>query len=222
MVDASAVVTTHLTETIRRHARELLGRQEVQGLLDILKPTHPSVVEGLVPALLPLGTVQKVLQNLLAEGVSIRDLAAILEALADAAPGCKDPLLLTEYARQALGRLICRSLTGTESVLKVLTLSPDLEQLLVDALNQGEQGRYLALEPKTAQRVIEALADGIAKAAPEGTPVVLCAPAVRPHLRRLTERYLPHLAVLSYNEIGPEVTLQALHMVEWSHAAAAV
>ncbi|MFB3817274.1 MAG: flagellar biosynthesis protein FlhA [Candidatus Methylomirabilales bacterium] len=221
VVDPASVITTHLTETIRRHARELLGRQEVQALLDSLKPTHPSVVEGLVPALLPLGSVQKVLQNLLAEGVSIRDLVAILEALADAAASTKDPLLLTEYARQALGRLICRNLMGAEPVLKVLTLSPGFEQLLLDALNDGDQGRYLALEPRAAQRAIEALADAIAKVAVD-TPVVLCAPAIRPHLRRLTERYLPHLAVLSYNEIGPEVTLKALQMVEMPHAAAAI
>jgi flagellar biosynthesis protein FlhA len=222
VVDPSSVITTHLGETIRRHARELLGRQEVQALLDVLKPTHPSVVEGLVPALLPLGTVQKVLQNLLGEGVSIRDLAAILEALADAAPTTKDPLLLTEYARQALGRLICRDLAAADGVLRVYTLSPALEQLLLQALGEGDQGRYLALDPKTAQQLIEALAGALTGAGATTTPVVLCAPTIRPHLRRLTERYLPHLAVLSYNEIGPEVTLKAVAMVEMPHAAATV
>jgi len=222
VVDPSSVITTHLTETIRRHARALLGRQEVQGLLDGLKPTHPSVVESLVPALLPLGSVQKVLQNLLGEGVSIRDLVGVLEALADAAPGTKDPLLLTEFARQALSRTICRGLIGPDSILRVFTLSPALEQLLLDALADGDQGRYLALDPRTAQRLIEELAATVAKAAAEGTPVVLCAPAIRPHLRRLTERYLPHLAILSYNEIGPEVTLKALAMVESPNATATV
>jgi flagellar biosynthesis protein FlhA len=222
VVDPSSVMATHLTETIRRHARDLLGRQEVQALLDHLKPTHPSVVEALVPQLLPLGTVQRVLQHLLAEGVSIRDLALILEVLTDAAPATKDSILLTEYVRQALGRALCRTLTAADGVLKVFTLSPALEQRLVDALADGDQGRYLALEPRMAQRVIENLAATIGKGAPDSTPVVLCAPAIRPHLRRLTERYLPHLAVLSYNEIGPDVTLKALAMVESPDAPATV
>ncbi len=222
VVDPSSVMATHLTETVRRHARDLLGRQEVQALLDTLKPTHPSVVEALVPQLLPLGTVQKVLQHLLAEGVSIRDLALILEVLTDAASTTKDPILLTEYARQALGRAICRGLTSADGVLKVFTLSPALEQLLVDALADGDQGRYLALEPRMAQQILEGLAATVSRAAPDGTPVILCAPAIRPQLRRLTERYLPHLAVLSYNEIGPEVTLKALAMVEAPNAPATI
>jgi flagellar biosynthesis protein FlhA len=214
VVDGSSVMATHLTETIRRHARDLLGRQEVQALLDTLRATHPSVVEALVPNLLPLGTVQKVLQHLLAEGVCIRDLPTILEVLADVAPSTKDAVLLTEYVRQALGRGICRALTGTDGLLKVFTLSAGLEQLLANAVAEGDQGRYLALEPRAAQQVIEALAAVVGKAPPEGTPVILCSPAVRPYLRRLTERYLSHLAVLSYNEIGPEVTLKALAMVD--------
>ena len=222
VVDPSSVITTHLTETIRRHARDLLGRQEVQALIDVLKPSHPSVVESLVPALLPLGTVQKVLQNLLAEGVSIRDLALILEVLADAAPSTKDPVLLTESARQALGRAICRSLAAADGTLKVFTLSPALEQMLADALSEGDQGRYLALDPRTAQRVIESIAQAVGKVSLEGTPVILCSPAVRPHLRRLTERYLPHLAILSYNEIGSDVTLKAVAMVEAADAVATV
>ncbi len=222
VVDPSSVMATHLTETIRRHARDLLGRQEAQALLDHLKPTHPSVVEALVPQLLPLGSVQKVLQHLLAEGVSIRDLATILEALADAAPTTKDPILLTEYVRQALGRTICRGLASGDGVLKVFTLSSALEHLLASAITEGDQGRYLALEPRAAQRVIEGMAAAVGKTPPDGTPVILCAPNIRPHLRRLTERYLPHLAVVSYNEIGPEVTLKALAMVEIPDAPATV
>jgi len=222
VVDPSSVMATHLAEIIRRHACELLGRQEVQSLLDHLKPTHPSVVEALVPQLLPLGTVQKVLQNLLSENVSIRDLVSILEALADAAPLTKDPLLLTERARQALGRAICRGLTSEDNLLRVFTLSPALETLLADALAEGDQGRYLALEPRIAQRIIEALAAALTKGPSDRTPVILCVASIRPHLRRLTERYLPHLAVLSYNEIGPDVTLKALAMVEAPDAPATV
>jgi flagellar biosynthesis protein FlhA len=222
VVDPSSVVTTHLTETIRRHARDLLGRQEVQALVDVLKPTHPSVVEALVPNLLPLGTVQKVLQNLLAEGVSIRDLALILETLADAASSTKDPVVLTEFARQALGRTICRSLAAADGTLKVFTLSPALEQQLTDALADGDQGRYLALDPRAAQGVIEAIAQTVGKGCLDGTPVVLSSPAIRPHLRRLTERYLPHLAVVSYNEIGTDITIKAVAMVEAADAFAAI
>ena len=222
VVDPSSVMATHLAEIVRRHACELLGRQEVQSLLDHLKPTHPSVVEALVPQLLPLGTVQKVLQNLLSENVSIRDLVSILEALADAAPLTKDPLLLTERARQALGRAICRGLTSEDNLLRVFTLSPALETLLADALAEGDQGRYLALEPRIAQRIIEALAAALTKGPSDRTPVILCVASIRPHLRRLTERYLPHLAVLSYNEIGPDVTLKALAMVEAPDAPATV
>jgi flagellar biosynthesis protein FlhA len=222
VVDPASVVATHLTETIRRHARDLLGRQEVQALMDHLKTSHPSVIESLVPQLLPLGAVQKILQLLLAEGVSVRDLSTILEAVADMAPTTKDPLLLAEYARQSLARTICRGLTAPDGVLRVLTLSPALEQILAEGLADGDQGRYLALDPRIAQRIIEALAAAIGKVPSDGTPVVLCAPTIRPHLRRLTERYLPHLAVLSYNEIGPEVTLKALAMVEAPDALATV
>ena len=222
VVDPSSVVATHLTETLRRHARDLLGRQDVQALLDTLKATHPSVVDALVPQLLPLGTVQKVLQNLLAENVSIRDLATILETLADAAPALKEPLLLTECARQGLARAICRGLTPADGVLQVLTLTPALEQFLADALAEGEQGRYLALDPRLAQRIIENVAAAVERAAPEAGPTLLCAPAIRPHLRRLMERYLPHVAVLSYNEIGPDVTLRAVGAVESPDAAATI
>jgi flagellar biosynthesis protein FlhA len=166
--------------------------------------------------------VQKVLQYLLAEGVSVRDLALILEVLADGAPSTKDPVVLTEYVRQGLGRAICRDLASADGVLKVFTLSPALERVLADALAEGDQGRYLALDPRMAQRVIEAIAAAIRREGSDGSPVVLCAPAIRPHLRRLTERYLPHLAVLSYNEIASEVTLKSLAMVEVANAAATV
>jgi flagellar biosynthesis protein FlhA len=222
VVDPSSVITTHLTETIRRHARDLLGRQEVQALIDNLKASHPSLVEAVGPNGVSLGTVQKVLQNLLGEGVSIRDLGLILEVLTDAVSTTRDPLVLGEYARQGLGRAICREVSGPDGLLRVFTLSPGLEQVLSEALAEGDQGRYLALEPRTAQRVIEALAKTIGAEPPDGTPVLLCGPGLRPHVKRLTERYLPHLAVLSYNEIGPEVTLKALAMVEAPHATATV
>lgn len=219
VVDPSSVVATHLSEVIRREARELVGRQEVQALLDNLKQTHPALVEGIVPIQLSLGTVQRVLQGLLMEGVSIRDLPTILEALADYVPFTKDSILLTEHARQSLAKSICRSLVGPDGGLSVLTLGPIMEHTLSEAIMQNEQESYLALEPRLAQKVVEAVAKGVEQCLPiSGQPVFLCTAAVRPHLRRLIERYLPQVMVLSYNEIGPRLSVKVLRTVELSDA----
>lgn len=220
VVDPSSVVATHLSEVIRREARELVGRQEVQALLDHLKQTHPALVEGIIPTQLSLGAVQRVLQGLLMEGVSIRDLPTILEALADYVPYTKDPILLTEHARQALAKSICRSLMAPDGGLAVLTLGPSMEQTLAEAIIQNDQESYLALEPRLAQKVVEAVAKGVEQCLPLlGQPVFLCTAAVRPHLRRLIERYLPQVTVLSYNEIGPRVSVKVLRTVELSDAS---
>ncbi|PWB82199.1 MAG: flagellar biosynthesis protein FlhA [Candidatus Methylomirabilota bacterium] len=220
VVDPSSVVATHLSEVIRREARELVGRQEVQALLDHLKQTHPALVDGIIPVQLSLGIVQRVLQGLLMEGVSIRDLPTILEALADYAPYSKDPVLLTEHARQALAKSICRSLLMPDGGLAVLTLGPSMEQTLAEAIVQNEQESYLALEPRLAQKVVEAVAKGVEQCLPlAGQPVFLCTAGVRPHLRRLIERYLPQVTVLSYNEIGPRVSVKVLKTVELSDAS---
>jgi flagellar biosynthesis protein FlhA len=220
VVDPSSVVATHLSEVIRREARELVGRQEVQALLDHLKQTHPALVEGIIPTQLSLGAVQRVLQGLLMEGVSIRDLPTVLEALADYAPYTKDPILLTEHARQALAKSICRSLMAPDGGLAVLTLGPSMEQTLAEAIIQNDQESYLALEPRLAQKVVEAVAKGVEQCLPLlGQPVFLCTAAVRPHLRRLIERYLPQVTVLSYNEIGPRVSVKVLRTVEISDAS---
>ncbi len=220
VVDPSSVVATHLSEVIRREARELVGRQEVQALLDHLKQTHPALVEGIIPTQLSLGAVQRVLQGLLMEGVSIRDLPTILEALADYVPYTKDPILLTEHARQALAKSICRSIMAPDGGLAVLTLGPSMEQTLAEAIIQNDQESYLALEPRLAQKVVEAVAKGVEQCLPLlGQPVFLCTAAVRPHLRRLIERYLPQVTVLSYNEIGPRVSVKVLRTVELSDAS---
>src|SRR6185295_2825491 len=145
VVDVATVIVTHLTELIRRHAHELLGRQEVQGLLDTLAKTHPKVVEELVPQQLSLGGVQKVLQNLLREHVSIRDFLTIVETLADHAPQAKDPLALTEQVRQALSRSIVNRLLAADRVLRLVTLSPRLEKMIADAVHRTDDGTYLAL-----------------------------------------------------------------------------
>lgn len=219
VVDPSSVVATHLTEVIRREAKELLGRQEAQALLDHLKQTHPALVEGLIPSHFSLGALQRVLQGLLAEGVSIRDLPTILEAVGDASPFTKDPVVLTEHARKALSRAICRSLASSDGTLSVLTLGPFLEGTLSEAVVQSDQESYLALEPRLSQRVIETVARAVEASLPlQAQPILCCTATVRPHLRRLTERYLPQVAVLSYNEIAPRVSVKVLRTVEISDA----
>ena len=214
VVDPGTVVITHLTEVIRRHAYELLGRQEVQALLDALARTRPKVVEELVPQLLSVGAVQRVLQNLLREGVSIRDLATILEAIADVAPRTKDPDVLTEHARQALGRSITQKLTGPDGSLAVLTLAGPIERALVEAVQRSEEGTVLAPEPQLAQRLVARLGAWAERvSAQQLSPVLLVGAALRPHLRRLLERYIPQLTLLSPPEIGPAVRVRALGVV---------
>src|SRR5439155_10144437 len=186
VVDPATVVITHLTEVIRRHSHELLGRQEVQQLLDALAKTRPKVIEELVPQQLSVGGIQKVLQNLLREGISIRDLLTILETLADHAPRSKDSDALTEHARQALGRAITRRLLSPEGSLAVIALAAPLERQLLEAVQRTEGGGVLAVEPAVAHRLIGRLGEWIDRfAAPHLSPVLLCSTAPRPHLRRL-------------------------------------
>ncbi|MGH7894687.1 MAG: flagellar biosynthesis protein FlhA [Candidatus Binatia bacterium] len=214
VVDPGTVVVTHLTETIRRHAHELLGRQEVQGLLDQVATTRPKVVEELVPQLLPVGGVQKILQNLLRESVSIRDLTTILETVADHAGRTKDPDALTEYARQALGRSITQRLVGADGTLALVTLAASLERGLVDAVQRSDEGAVLVVDPSTAQRLVGRLGGWMERFASDGlTPILLCGAALRPYVRRFLERYLPALVVLAPAEITPAVRVRSLGVV---------
>jgi flagellar biosynthesis protein FlhA len=214
VVDAPTVVITHLTEVIRRHAHELLGRQEVQQLLDGVARTRPKVVEELVPQQLSVGGVQKVLQNLLREGVSIRDLGTILESLADHAGRTKDGEQLTEYARQALGRSITKRFLAPTGTLTVMTLAASVERMLIDAVQRGEGGTVLAIEPAVAQRLLARLAEWAERfASRQASPLLLCSAAVRPYVRQLAERALPSLAVIAPGEIGPTVRVQSLGVV---------
>src|SRR6185436_12681722 len=181
VVDPGSVVVTHLTEIIRRHAFELLGRQEVQALLDHLATSRPKVVEELVPHLLPVGGVQRVLQNLLREGVSIRDLSTILEAIADHAARTKDPDVLTEHARQALGRAITQKLVGADGTVGLVTFAGPLERTLVAAVQRTDEGTALVVDPSTAQKLLVRLGAWIERFAAEGaTPVLLCGASLRP------------------------------------------
>ena len=214
VVDAGSVVVMHLAEIIRRHAHELLGRQEVQGLLDQLAKARPKVVEELVPQLLPVGGVQKVLQNLLREGVSIRDLATILEAVADHAARTKDPDVLTEHARQALGRAITQKLVGPDGTLALVTFAAPLERTLVDAVQRTDDGAALVVDPSTAQKLVTRLDAWIERFAAEGAaPVLLCGAALRPWIRRFLERHVPSLAVLAPAELASTVRVRALGVV---------
>ncbi len=214
VVDGPTVLITHLTEVIRRHAHELLGRQEVQQLLDTIAKSKPKVVEELVPQQLTVGGVQKVLQALLREGVSIRDLITILETLADHAPRTKDTEQLTEYARHALGRAITRKLVQSDGSLTLVTLGANIERALMESLQRHDDGTTLALEPTTAQRLLVRLGEWAEKFVGQHLqPLVLCSSAVRPHLRKLIERYLPSLSVISPEEIVSNVRIRSLGVV---------
>jgi len=215
VVDPSSVVTTHLTEVIKANAPEILGRQDTQNLLNNLKVDYPALVDELVPDILTVGDVQRVLQNLLRERVSVRDLVTILEALASHARLTKDPDVLTEYARQALARPITSQYVDRDGTLKVITLSPELQQALAAGVQRTEQGLAIAMEPSLIQRFLQAVAKEMERVAALGfQPVLLCPSTIRLPLRRLTERSLASLVVLSYSEIAPKTEVQAKGMVE--------
>lgn len=215
VVDSSAVLITHLSEFIKRNAADLLGRQETKELLDAVKDKHPALVDELVPGLLSLGEVQKVLQNLLRERVPVRDLVGILEAVADAAVISRDSDFLTERARVALARTITQQY-ATGGRLSVVTVHPRLEQTLIEAVQQTPQGGLPVLEPRKIQRLLERVREAMERMAHQGMlPVILCSPGARLPLRRLTERQFPQLAVLSLNEIAPDVEVEAVGTVVW-------
>jgi len=214
VVDLSTVVATHLTEVIKGHSQELLGRQEVQELLDNLAKSSPKAVEE-INSVLNLGQVQKVLQNLLTERVSIRDLLTIAETCADYAPMTKDPEMLTEYCRQRLSRGIVRSILGPGvRDLNVLTLDSAVEDIITAGIQQTEHGSYLSVDPDKVQAILGGLTGELEKFAQlSQPPVVLCSPVVRRHFRRLVERFVPTLAVLSHNELVSELNVHSLGTV---------
>ncbi|HPZ29841.1 MAG TPA: flagellar biosynthesis protein FlhA [Limnochordia bacterium] len=215
VVDSPSVLATHLTETIRSHAHELLGRQEVQTLLDSLRSDYSAVINELVPNLMTIGEVQKVLQNLLREQVPIRNLVTILEALADAAPISKDLDYLTDYVREALARQLCRQYAD-DDLLQVLTLDQQWETVIAEGIEQTERGNIVSIDPRLLQRLFNALKQTLDSTALV-QPVILVSPRIRLALKRLTERYFPGLAVMSYNEIAPEIQVQTIGMVKWPH-----
>jgi flagellar biosynthesis protein FlhA len=212
VIDPTSVIATHLTEIIKSHAADLLGRQETSALLENVKQHYPVVVEELVPNLLTVGEIQRVLQNLLRERIPIRNLLLILENLADGARANKDVDFLTERVRQALGRHICAEY-AEDGLLSVITVDPRLESLLAEAVRRGEDA-YALLDPQTVARIYSSLTKQIQAAQSHGLhPIVLSSPQVRLALKRLTERAAPQLVVLSYSEVAPGLRVESIGQI---------
>ncbi len=220
VVDNPTIVATHLTEVIKKHADELLGRQDVQNLLDNLRKTHPKAVEELTPNLLPLGVIQKVLQNLLRERVTIRDLLTIVETLADYAPLTKDPDILTEYARQKLARGIVGPYMPPDGVLPLITLDQQIEDILLNSIQSTEHGSYLSVEPKIASTIITSVKKEVGNfMARNNQPIILCSPMLRRYLRKMLEQFAPSLMVLSQAELLNDIKFKSMGVVRLENAA---
>jgi flagellar biosynthesis protein FlhA len=208
VVDATTALSTHLSEIVRSYLPELLNRQQVKEMVDIVAQTSPKLVEELVPKLVSVGDIQRVLRQLLREHVPVRDLTSILEAIADAAVASKDADLITEAVRSTLGRAICRQYQNDKGELSVIGVAPSLEEKLLASLVRTEQGAVLALDPQQAQSIASRIAKALEQALAQ--PVLLCSPTLRPHLWRLFARVLPHLGVLSHNEVPPQTPVVAV------------
>ena len=214
VVDPPSIIATHLTETIRQYIAELLTRQDVQNLVNNMKETNPSLVEELVPKLLGLGEIQKVLQNLLKEGISIRDLLTIMETLADYAPTTRDTDILTEYVRQSLKRAISTKYFPPNETTNVVTLDPKIEQEIMSSVKQTENGAFLNLDPSRSRAIIDSVRREMQKLENLGkNPIIITSPIVRMYFKRLTEDYYKDLVVVSYNEVDSNIELQSVGMV---------
>ncbi|GAF63696.1 flagellar biosynthesis protein FlhA [Bacillus sp. TS-2] len=214
VVDPPSVVSTHLTEVIKRHAYELLGRQETKQLIDHLKETYPALVEEITPNHLSVGEIQKVLKNLLKENISIRNLPIIFETLADYGPMSKDMNLITEYVRQSLARQITKQVSTPGEPLYVITLSGSVEKKIADGIQQTEHGNFVSLDPNDSQLILQATMEETERLSQMGQmPIILCSPAVRMYVRQMLERYLPQIPILSYNELEANVEVQSVGVV---------
>ncbi|SFE38704.1 flagellar biosynthesis protein FlhA [Alteribacillus iranensis] len=214
VVDPPSVVSTHLTEIIKSHAHELLGREETKQLVDHLKESYPTLVEEVTPNPLTLGEIQKVLSNLLKEKISIRNLPTIFETLAEYGQLTKDMTLVTEYVRQSLSRQITKQYSQSEEPMYVVTVGGAAEKKIADAVQQTEHGNYLAMNPEDSQQLIDTIGKEAERVSQMGyTPVLLCSPAVRMYIRQLVERVFPQLPILSYNELDPTIEIQSVGVV---------
>jgi len=220
VVDLPTVMATHITEILRSHCYELFGRQEADALIENFKKSCPKVVDDLIPNILSLGVVVKVLQRLLREQVSIRDLRSILETLADEGVKTKDPEVLTEAVRKSLCRSITSKYKGDDGGLSVITLDAGLEEMVANSLLQTEQGVQLVMDPQSAQKLISGVSTVIEQH-PEiaGQPILLTNPTVRSHLFKLISRFIPQLTVLSHNELSPDARVLSVGLVEMAHAS---
>ena len=220
VVDDVTIMATHLTEILRKYSAELLGKQDVQNLLDHLSRSYPKAVEELVPNLLSLGGVQKVLQNLVQERISIRDLLTIVETLADCAMLTKDPDLLTEYVRHKLARSFVSPYVGEDGLLKLITMAQEVEDALLKGLQQTEHGgTYLSIDPKIADSIIVSIKDEAEKAmAKDIQPILLASPTVRRHLKKMVEYFVPSLMVLSQSELLGDIGLKSIGEVSLNYA----
>jgi len=222
VVDASSVITTHLAETIKRYAHEILGREETKQLIDKVKESYPSIVEELVPQLLSVGQVQKVLQKLLKEKISIRNLSVILETLADWAVFTKNPDYLAEYVRQGLSRQITSHYT-VNRMIQVITVNANVEKVITDNIQETEQGVYLTLDPQTIQQLVLALNDSIQQVIRVGIqPVILTSPSIRMYLKQIVERINGDIPVLSFNELESDVEVQNVGVVQFQNVGVAI
>jgi flagellar biosynthesis protein FlhA len=212
VVDGISVLGTHLSELIRRHAHELFSRQDAKRLLDRVSVEHPKVVEDLVPKLLPLAAVQRVLQNLLRERVSIRDAVSVLEALGEAATATRNPVLLTEYVRQNIRRAVVKPYLNRSGELPVWFIDPAIEQAVESAVEHGEQNSHLTLPPQALRDILNRIAGRVAS--PETPVAVITSTGARYFLRQITESSLPNLFFLAHNEVPPGMRIQSLGNIQ--------
>ncbi|EXX91344.1 flagellar biosynthesis protein FlhA [Paenibacillus darwinianus] len=214
VVDPPSVVATHLTEIIKKHAHEMIGRQETKTLIENVKESYPALVDELIPSILSIGEVQKVLVKLLREKISIRDLVTIFETLADHGNYTKDSDILTEYVRQALSRQITNQFSSGSDTLKVITVGPLLEKKIAESVQQTDQGSYLALDPVSTQHIYQKLNEQVNRQIQSGQqPIVLASPTIRMYLRQIVERTMQDVPVLSYSELEPSVEVQSIGVV---------
>jgi flagellar biosynthesis protein FlhA len=213
-VDCSTIVATHLTELLKSNLHELFGRQELVRVVDNFKETNPKLVNDLIPDILNLGIVLKVMKNLLREGVSVRDLRTILETLSEYGSTIKDTEALTEFARQALFRTITEKIKSDQGDIPLFTLDRNIEESIAQNIIQTDQGQQLSLDPKVTQIILASLNEKIEEATNMGEKmVVLCSPVIRSHFKRLTEKFIPNLVVVSHNELSPDANIRSLGTV---------
>ena len=214
VVDCSTIIATHLTEILKSNLHELFGRQELVRVMDNFKETNPKLVNDLIPDILNLGIVLKVMKNLLREGVSVRDLRTILETLSEYGSTIKDTEALTEFVRQALFRTITEKIKSDSGDIPLFTLDRNIEESIAQNIIQTDQGQQLSLDPKVTQIILASLNEKIEEATSMGEKmVVLCSPVIRSHFKRLTEKFIPNLVVVSHNELSPDANIRSLGTV---------